>query len=765
VTKSIRILILEDDSTDAELVKRQLRKGKITFSSKVVATRADFVRGLDTFAPDLILSDGKLPGFDGLSALAIAREKRPSAPFIFFSGTLDEERGVESLRQGATDYILKDRRARLAPAVRRALRDAEERSRRERMAEALRESEARFRLLVEGVRDYAICLLDPEGRVTSWNTGARRLFGYDSKEIIGQPLSRFYSHEENQRHTPEQTVRAAIEHGRVEEETWRVRKDGSRFWANVIATAVRDGSGKLQGLACITRDMSQRMQAEESVRRIQERQSSLLRSAPITLYTAALPPDRGKTWVSENVQRLTGYSPEEMVRDRTFWIERLDPDDRERVLKDFESILHRRAITTEYRWRYADGTYRWLLDEAVLACDEKGNPKEIIGSCLDITERRQREAELSETAELYRTIARNIPGGAVAVFDRDLRYVLVDGSQTLEEMGLRKEEVEGKTIFELFPPELYAELEPVHRAALAGEPTLAEMPYRHHMYLVHAFPLKHGQGEIYGGIALILDITERRLVEDRVRRLNEELERRVAERTEQVEAVNQELQAFSYTVSHDLRAPLRAVQGLANAMLEDYAGQLDSAGKDFARRIVAAANRMDKLIQGLLEYSRLSRLQLELESIDLASVVASVLSQLEAELRERNAQVTVEGTLPAVRGHPLTLEQVLSNLISNAVKFVAPDVAPNVRIRAQPRGSRVRLWVEDNGIGIAPEHHGRIFNVFERLHGIETFPGTGVGLAIVRKGAERMGGRVGLESEPGRGSKFWLELPEGSRTS
>jgi PAS domain S-box-containing protein len=674
---------------------------------------------------------------------------------------LDEERAIESLKQGATDYILKDRRARLAPAVRRALRDAEERSKRQRMTEALRESEAHFRLFVEGVRDYAIYLLDLEGRVISWNTGARRLFGYGSEEIVGQPLSRFYSSEEAQRHKPEQIVRRAIEHGRVEEETWRVRKDKSRFWANVITTTVRDENGKLQGLASITRDLSERLQVEEPLRQIQARQSFLLRAAPITLYTTGLPPDRTNRWVSENVRRRTGYSPEEMARERTFWVERLHPEDRERVLKEFESILAQGEITTEYRWRYADGSYRWVLDQAVLARDEMGNPKGIIGSCLDITDRRQREAELRKSVQLYRTVARNIPGGAVAVFDRDLRYLVVDGDETLNEMGLSKEQVEGKTLFEVFPPDLCQEIEPIHRAALAGETTMTEIPYRHHMYLVHAFPIRDGQMAFDGGMALILDITERRLVEDRVRQLNEELERRVVERTEQLEAVNQELEAFSYTVSHDLRAPLRALQGLANAMLEDCACQLDATGQDYTRRMASAADRMDTLIQGLLAYSRLSRAQLELKPIALDSVVAAVRSQLDAELRDRKAEVTVESSLPVVRGHQLTLEQILGNLLANAIKFVASGVIPRVRVWAEPRGHRVRLWVEDNGIGIAHEHHGRIFSVFERLHGIESYPGTGVGLAIVRKGVERMGGRVGLESEPGRGSRFWVELEEG----
>ncbi|MBW4606029.1 MAG: response regulator [Hassallia sp. WJT32-NPBG1] len=260
---------------------------------------------------------------------------------------------------------------------------------------------------------------------------------------------------------------------------------------------------------------------------------------------------------------------------------------------------------------------------------------------------------------------------------------------------------------------------------------------------------------IYG---IVEDISDRKQSETLLLQLNESLEIRVRERTAELEEVNASLKEFAYSVSHDLRAPLRSIQGFAQVLQEDYTNELDATGIDYLQRIQSATKQLDRLIQDLLQYSQISRAKLQLEPVNLSAVIAEALSQLNAELRQTNAQVTVVKPLPVVWGNHSVLLQVMVNLVLNAIKFIDANIEPQVRIWAETQPKFVRLWVQDNGIGIPPEKHKQIFRVFERLHGEETYPGTGVGLAIVRKAVERMGGKVGVESQVDRGSRFWVDF-------
>ncbi|HEX7899652.1 MAG TPA: chemotaxis protein CheB [Planctomycetota bacterium] len=265
-----------------------------------------------------------------------------------------------------------------------------------------------------------------------------------------------------------------------------------------------------------------------------------------------------------------------------------------------------------------------------------------------------------------------------------------------------------------------------------------------------------------GGSKILLsieDVTGRRQAEEEIAKLNVGLERRVSERTSELEGARGEMEAFTYSVAHDLRSPLRAMGGFAEALLEDYVDRpLDEDGQDFARRIISSAKRMDSLIQDLLSYSHLARDEGAVADVDLNALLDAALHDLSADLEAKGARVTVDKPLPVVKAHWNSLLQAVTNLVSNAVKFVAPGVESRVRVRAESRGDRARLWVEDNGIGVEKQYHDRIFNVFERLNPASAYPGTGIGLAIVRRAVERVGGAAGVEPGPGPGSRFWIDL-------
>ncbi|HEY2081467.1 MAG TPA: response regulator [Verrucomicrobiae bacterium] len=277
------------------------------------------------------------------------------------------------------------------------------------------------------------------------------------------------------------------------------------------------------------------------------------------------------------------------------------------------------------------------------------------------------------------------------------------------------------------------------------------------------------------------NVTARKEAEEKILQLNGELELRIAALTE----VNRELETFNYSISHDLRAPLRSMSGFAQALMDGEASKLGTQGADYVRRIANSARRMDSLLQDLLEYSRVARASMPTTTVDLDGVVTEIVGMREREIQETKASIDVKSPLGTVAAHLPTVQQILANLIDNGLKFVGKDRSPQLRIWTEEitgeewaavKGENgatsengathehqrsLRIWVEDNGIGIEKEFHEKIFGLFERLHPSHAFPGTGLGLAIVRKGVERMGGRVGLESRVEQGSRFWVELPAG----
>jgi signal transduction histidine kinase len=308
------------------------------------------------------------------------------------------------------------------------------------------------------------------------------------------------------------------------------------------------------------------------------------------------------------------------------------------------------------------------------------------------------------------------------------------------------------------------------RGAIAtGEPFVMEFPLRgadgqFRWFLTRVMPVKDALGSVARWFGTNTDVTEQREARNVLARSKEELEQLVAERTEKLQELVGELEHFSYTITHDMRAPLRAMQGFAEMISETCAGCPDSQAREFLRRIKTSAERMDGLITDALSYSRAVRQELPLEEVDTGALLRGMLDSY-PELQATRARISIEGTLPVVLGNEAGMTQCFSNLLGNAVKFVKPGQIPEIRVwsdalaagsHPHAKGESVRIWVEDKGIGISKEMLPRVFDMFSQ--GTRKYGGTGIGLALVRKVAHRMGGRAGVESEEGKGSRFWLEL-------
>jgi PAS domain S-box-containing protein len=278
--------------------------------------------------------------------------------------------------------------------------------------------------------------------------------------------------------------------------------------------------------------------------------------------------------------------------------------------------------------------------------------------------------------------------------------------------------------------------------------------------------LLDSSGSVIGLLAAIRDVTPRKRLESQLAAARTELERHaanleslVAQRTAKLNETVEELEAFSFTIAHDMRAPLRAMQGFSQILEEEYSGVLDGTANNYLERIRVSANRLDQLIHDVLHYSRIVRGDLVLSAVDSERLLSEIVASY-PNLQHPDVTIEIEGPLPVVQANPAALTQVFSNLLGNAVKFVKPGVNPRVKVRAEAAADAgmVRFWIEDNGIGIDPESRARIFGMFQRLNRPGLYEGTGMGLTIVRKALERMGGRIDVQSEPGHGSRFWVEL-------
>ena len=505
--------------------------------------------------------------------------------------------------------------------------------------------------------------------------------------------------------------------------------------------------------------------SREALRESEERLRLIVDSARDYAIMAM---DPGGKIVSANAgaEQLFGYTPSELVG-RDFSI-LFAPEERaaHAPQKELAQCLET-GRAEEDRWTVTrEGERRFVTGVARAIRDELGRVHGFIKVARDITIRRQVEEQVHKEKDFTDAIVQSLPG-IFYVFDSRGRFVY--WNRMFEQVtGYSAPEISGMDLMKFIAEDHRELMEERFQDAFSAGHAFAEADVLHKSGRRTPYYFTGRRVELDRGRCVVgmgVDITERRRAEDAVRRAQEQLgeytanlERLVAERTASVEQSITALEGVLYHVAHDLRAPLRAMRGFTSILLQEYGQHFDAVGEEYARRISEAAGRMDQLIFDLLEYGRLCHTALPLGRVPLEEPIQRALGALQEDIAARRAEVRVDSGLPAVWANAAALETILTNLLSNSLKFVAPGLRPSVRICSHEHDGVVRLSVEDQGIGIDERYQDRVFRIFERLHGSEQYPGTGIGLAIVQKAAQRIHAKVGLHSAVGRGSTFWVEL-------
>ena len=538
----------------------------------------------------------------------------------------------------------------------------------------------------------------------------------------------------------------------------------------------------------IEKEITERKQAEEALRLTNTYNRSLIEASLDPLVTIG--PDGKITDVNAATEKITGHSSKELIgTDFTDYFS--DPEKAkagyQKAFKD--GFVHDYALEI----RHKNGHLTPVLYNASVYRDEAGQVIGVFAAARDITERRRAEEELRKhrehleelveerTAQLRKAneqlqqeimerkraeesqaqLAAIVESSDDAIIGKTLDGIIFSWNSGAEKLyGYSSEEMKNRPISTLLPPNRPDEMPTILARIKRGEnikhyETIRIRKDGSIIYVsLTTSPIKDGAGNIIGASTIARDVTERKRAEEEIKKLDQELKYQIL----QLEAANKELEAFSYSVSHDLRAPLRAIDGFSRILLEDYIENLDEEGKRILGVIRSNTQKMGQLIDDLLVFSRLGRQEMRTSDIDMGGLAKAVSEELKLAVPERKLKFTIKPLIPT-QGDQAMIRQVFINLLSNAVKFTRPEERALIEVDGRSEGNENVYTVKDNGVGFDMQYVNKLFGVFQRLHSSEEFEGTGVGLAIVQRIIHRHGGRVWAEGKVGEGAIFYFSLP------
>ena len=619
----------------------------------------------------------------------------------------------------------------------------------------LRDSRMRLDAIISSAMD-AIISINAEQRVVLFNRAAEKMFGISAAEAMGKSINRFIPARFREAHAMDVekfgrsgvTTRSMGQLGTLS----ALRSNGEEFPIQASISHIEIGGERL--FTVILRDITQQKQAEGALARSEQRYRSFVEaSAQVIWRTNA----RGE--VDEPIPSWAAYTGQSDGEAAGFgWMNVIRPEDRPCVGEAWQKASANRAVyRVEYCLRRHDGQWRHILARGVPVLDDRGEVREYIGTCIDVTEQREVEASMRQQARLIdlapaATIVRTLDG-TVRFWN--------EGAERL--YGWTRQEAIGRRTPELlqtqFPEGLEKIVEQLRRGGKwSGELRHCAKDGRAVIVESHWLGQFTSAGELVELLESNIDITERKRDEEELRRLKDELELRVQQRTAELTAANKELEAFGYSVSHDLRAPLRHIDSYINMLQKSVGPTLDEKSQKHVRIVVEAARRMGNLIDDLLVLSRLGRATMEERTVDLRRLLDEVRQELAPAMAGRKIEWHV-GPLPRVTADPSLLRSALTNLLANAIKYTRQRDPARIEVGSREQDREIVCYVRDNGAGFDMRFVDKLFGVFQRLHAANEFEGTGIGLASVRRVAQRHGGRTWAEGQLGKGATFYFSLP------